>query len=301
MKDKKTPLLGAHVSIAGGVSNAPIRANELFTNCFQLFTKNNNRWAGKKITPDESEKFKVVVSDGDFSGVAAHIDYLTNLASPKDTLWEKSKKGLREELQRCVALNIKMLVIHTTSHGGAGIEKGIERYSDGLREVLEGFGSDGKTGEENVMVKVLLETGAGQGNGIGTSFEELAAIIELTSKKTGFRDRFGICFDTCHAFAAGYDITTRKKYEEVMEDFDRVLGLENLKLFHLNDSKKGLGSRVDRHQHIGWGEMGIEPFRFIMNDKRFVEVPKIIETPKEKDYLTYDRINLDALLGLVEN
>ncbi len=144
-------------------------------------------------------------------------------------------------------------------------------------------------------VTVLLETTAGQGNGIGNSFEQLSEIIE----KSGVDSRIGICYDTCHTFAAGYDIRTEREYEKTMEQFDRLLGLRRLRAFHLNDSKKGLGSHVDRHQHIGWGELGLDPFRLIMNDTRFRGVPKIIETPKEGNPEIYDRINLDTLLGLI--
>lgn len=290
--DNRKPLLGAHVSIAGGVSKAPARAAELSMTSFQIFTKNNNRWKGKDIVPEEAAGFEKGVSDGGFKGVVAHIDYLTSLASTDDAIREKSKNGLVEELKRCAALKIEMLVIHPTSHGGAGLEKGISLYAAGLKSAVEEF-----EGEGSGDVEILLETVAGQGNAIGRIFEELRAIRE----ESGLGKRLGICYDTCHTFAAGYDITTRDKYEGVLEEFDRVLGIETLKVFHLNDSKKGLGSNVDRHQHIGWGEMGLDPFRLIMNDERFSEIPKIIETPKEGDYLTYDRINLDTLIGLVED
>jgi deoxyribonuclease-4 len=291
MKDKRPPLLGAHVSIAGGIYTAAERATDLSTNCFQIFTKNSNRWQARKFAPGEPGKFIEAVSTGGFERVVAHVDYLTSLASPDNAVREKSKTGLVGELERCRELGIGLLVIHPTSHGGAGVSAGIKRYAAGLKEVIEKF-DDGGGGD----VTILLETVAGQGNAIGASFEELDAI----RGETGFRERIGVCYDTCHTFAAGYDITTADGYEEVIEEFDRLLGIESLRLFHLNDSKKGLGSNVDRHQHIGWGEMGIEPFRLIMNDKRFSEVPKIIETPKEGDYLKYDRINLDTLTGLVE-
>ncbi|MBN1572303.1 MAG: deoxyribonuclease IV [Deltaproteobacteria bacterium] len=292
MKDTKPPLLGAHISIAGGVYTAADRAAELSINCFQLFTKNSNRWQARKFNTGEPERFTEAVSNGGFRGVVAHVDYLTSLASPDDAVREKSKAGLLLELGRCRELKIEVLVVHPTSHGGAGVESGIRRYAAGLREVLEEY-DDGGGGD----VEVILETVAGQGNAIGKTFEELGAIRD----ETGFKERIGVCYDTCHTFAAGYDITTRDKYESVIEEFDSLLGLESLKLFHLNDSKKGLGSNVDRHQHIGWGEMGLEPFRLIMNDERFAGIPKIIETPKEGDYLKYDRINLDTLIGLVES
>jgi deoxyribonuclease-4 len=288
---KNAPILGAHVSIAGGIAKAIGRADSLSINCFQVFTKNSNQWRARKFDPGEPDEFKRLVVDGAFRGVVSHTDYLTNMASPDDALWERSISGFKEELKRCDVLGIGSLVLHPGSHRGAGIDFGISRIGEALSETIG-------TSQE---VTVLLETTAGQGTGLGFSFEQLSGIIEAAdAKKKGIGKSLGVCFDTSHTFAAGYDTRSKDTYNDVIKKFDDTIGIEKLKLFHLNDSKKGLGSKVDRHEHIGWGEMGLMPFRLIMNDDRFLDTPKIIETPKENDYLKYDRINLDTLLGLVE-
>ncbi len=281
------PLLGAHVSISGGIAKAPERAANLSMSAFQIFTKNSNQWAGKPIGPQEAAAFQEVVTRGGFRRIIAHTDYLINPASANEVTAVRSVESLRQEIERCQSLGIDLLVMHPGSHGGTGQREGIRKLGAALGSVLTG--AAGPT--------VLLETTAGQGNGIGNLFEELARIIE----ESGAGHRIGICYDTCHTFAAGYDIRTQDAYERTFGSFGRVLGLERLRAFHLNDSKKGLGSRVDRHQHIGWGELGLEPFRLIMNDARFRDVPKIIETPKEGNPEVYDRINLDVLLGLISS
>ena len=288
---KNTPLLGAHVSIAGGMIKATQRAALLSINCFQIFTKNSNQWQARKFDSGEPEEFQTLVKEGFFREVVAHSDYLTNLASPDDDLWKKSISGFKEELKRCEALGIGILVMHPGSHRGAGIDAGISRIGEALSETIE----------TSQGVTILLETTAGQGTGIGFSFEQLADIVEaVDSKKSGIEKKLGVCFDTSHAFAAGYDMRSEDKYNEVVSSFDKILGIKRLRLFHLNDSKKELWSKVDRHEHIGWGKLGLLPFRLIMNDERFLSIPKIIETPKEGDYMKYDRINLDTLLGLVD-
>jgi len=282
-----SPLLGAHVSISGGILKAPPRASRLSVNCFQIFTKNNNKWKAKPFREGETAELQQRVKEGEFKSVVAHCDYLTNLASAKPEVRSKSLENLAGELDRCWALGIDMLVMHPGSHGGDGIDVGIDRVATALREILPGHPG----------VRVLLETTAGQGASLGVSFEELAEIYNRSSTP----ERLGVCYDTCHTFAAGYDIRTERSYEDVMKQFDEVLGLDELKLFHLNDSKRGPGQRIDRHQHIGWGEMGLDPFRMLMNDDRFFDVPKIIETPKEGDPDTYDPINLNVLRGLISS
>lgn len=279
------PLLGAHVSISGGVSEAPIRASRLSVNCFQIFTKNNNQWKARPFREGEIEEFQKRVQEGGFNAVVAHSDYLTNLASAKREVRSKSWENLAGELDRCRSLGIDMLVLHPGSHGGDGTDVGIDRVASALREILPGYPG----------VRILLETTAGQGTGLGVFFEELAEIYDRSSHP----ERLGVCYDTCHTFAAGYDIKTEWSYEDVMKRFDDVLGLGELRLFHLNDSKRGAGQHIDRHQHIGWGEMGLDPFRMLMNDDRFSDIPKIIETPKEGDPDTYDPINLNVLRGLL--
>jgi deoxyribonuclease-4 len=280
-------LLGAHVSIAGGIDRAPGRAAGLDMNTFQIFTKNSNQWAGRTIDEREEEAFRRGVQEGGFERVIAHTDYLINPASANKKTAARSMGALRSEIERCAALGIGFLVMHPGSHGGLGETEGIAKLAAALGTVL----ADARG------VTLLLETTAGQGNGIGNSFEQVRAIMD----ESGVADRLGVCYDTCHTYAAGYDIRTRDAYDLTMDRFDRVLGLSRLTAFHLNDSKKGLGSRVDRHQHIGWGELGLDPFRFIMNDERFIRVPKIIETPKEGNPEFFDRINLDVLLGLMDS
>lgn len=279
------PLLGAHVSIAGGITKAPERATELGMRAFQLFTKNSNQWAGKPISSEQAASFGRAVHQGGFEHVIAHIDYLINPASANHQTAARSIESLRQEIGRCQSLGITLVVMHPGSHGGAGQAHGIRKLGAALGTVLAGDGN----------LTILLETTAGQGNGIGNTFEQLAEIIE----RSGVDRRIGVCYDTCHTFAAGYDIRTRQTYEQTMGSFDRLLGIERLRAFHLNDSKKGLGARVDRHQHIGWGQLGLEPFGLIMNDPTFRNVPKIIETPKEGNPGLYDRINLDTLMGLM--
>lgn len=281
------PILGAHVSISGGVSEAPVRASMLSVNCFQIFTKNSNQWQARPYRDGEITEFQGRVEEGGFISVVAHGDYLTNLASAKPEVRSRSKESLAAELDRCRALGIEMLVMHPGSHGGDGVEVGIDRVAEALKEILPGHPG----------VRVLLETTAGQGTGLGVFFEELAEIYDRSSVP----ERLGVCYDTCHTFAAGYDIRTEASYEEVMRRFDDVLGLGELRLFHLNDSKRGVGQRIDRHQHIGWGEMGLDSFRLLMNDDRFSDIPKIIETPKEGDPDTYDPINLNVLRGLLSS
>jgi deoxyribonuclease-4 len=254
-------------------------------NCFQIFTKNNNQWKARPFRDGEVTEFQRRVTEGGFETVVAHNDYLTNLASAKPDVRSKSRENLAAELDRCRTLGIQMLVMHPGSHGGDGIDVGIRRVAESLRDILPGHPG----------VRVLLETTAGQGTGIGVTFEELAEIYDRSSMP----ERLGVCYDTCHTFAAGYDIRTEQLYEDVMKRFDDVLGLDELRLFHVNDSKRGVGQRVDRHQHIGWGEMGLNAFRMLMRDERFCDIPKIIETPKEDDPDTYDLINLDMLRKLM--
>ena len=282
-----SPLLGAHVSISGGIPEAPTRASRLSVNCFQIFTKNNNQWKARSFREGEVEEFQKRVQEGGFKSVVSHSDYLTNLASAKREVRSKSWENLAGELDRCRTLGIDLLVLHPGSHGGDGVDVGIDRVASALREILPGHPG----------VRILLETTAGQGTGLGVYFEELAEIYDRSSHP----ERLGVCYDTCHTFAAGYDIRTEQSYEDVMKRFDDVLGLGELRLFHLNDSKRGAGQHIDRHQHIGWGEMGLGPFWMLMNDDRFSDIPKIIETPKEGDPDTYDPINLNVLRGLLSS
>lgn len=278
--------LGAHMSIAGGLHKAVERGVTAGCGVIQVFTQNSNQWRGKQVSDSEAALFREKREEAGLYDVVSHDIYLINLASAPGEVREKSLAGFLEEMERCARLGIDKIVMHPGSHLGDGEETGIKR-------IVEAFDSLFEKGKD-FAGKVLLETTAGQGTNIGFRFEHLREIRDHSS----FPQRFAVCFDTCHTFAAGYNITTEEGYSLVFEDFDRVLGLENLLVFHFNDSRKGLNSRVDRHEHIGQGSMGIAGFRFIMNDARFTRIPKILETPKgEKDEM--DAINLKTLRDLV--
>lgn len=278
-------LLGAHMSIAGGVQNAIDRGEELGCTAIQIFLKWNTRWKGIPITPEQERLFQEKWKKSHIKAVTAHSAYLINLASPDDTTYERSMNAMKDEIRRASQLGIKYLTIHPGSHKGLGKKAGIKKIAESLDVILES--------ESGSNVIIVLESTAGQGTGIGSRFEELAQIISASRNKR----RLGVCLDTAHMFAAGYDIRTREKYEDVIREFDQIIGLSRLKLIHLNDSKKLLGSRVDRHTHIGEGEIGLDAFRSIMNDERLQNVPKILETPKEP-VPEADRKNLSVLRGL---
>ncbi len=281
------PLLGAHMSVAGGVSKALERGKSIGCDTIQIFTRNNNRWVSKPIPPEEIERFHEQVKATGIWPVFSHAAYLINLASPKDDLWEKSMEAFIDELVRAEKLNLLGVVLHPGSHMGAGEEAGIARIAaalDRCHEATEGF-----------KTLTLLEITAGTGDHLGYRFEQLAEI----RSRVKHPERVAYCFDTCHAFAAGYDFRTREGYEAVMDEFDRVLGLERLKAFHFNDSKHPLGSRKDRHEHIGQGHIGLDGFRWIVNDPRFQQIPMVLETPKSKD-MHEDVENLRVLRSLIE-
>ncbi len=279
--------LGAHESIAGGVSKAFDRAESVGCDAMQIFTKNNNRWSAKPLDPKEIERFHKRQEETGIRPVVAHDSYLINLGTPKDDLWEKSIAAFIDELERAEALGIPYLVMHPGSHTGSGEEAGLRRIAEGLdraHAATEGF-----------RVMTLTEITAGQGTNLGYTFEQLAAIRAMIDHP----ERVGICFDTCHALAAGYEFRDRESYERMWDEFDRIIGLERLKVFHLNDSQKDVGSHVDRHAHIGHGMLGLDPFRMILNDPRFDGLPGLLETPKSKD-LHEDVDNLRTLRSLVE-
>ncbi len=282
--------LGAHMSIAGGYARALERGKQVSCTVVQLFTKNTNQWTAKPITPEEAELFRKTRDEAGYArhDIIAHDSYLINLASPDEALWEKSVQAFAHELDRCALLDIPALVTHAGAHMGAGEDVGLERIARALDRVLA------ERPDHNVMV--LLETTAGQGTCLCYCFEHLARVIELVRPE--HQPRIGVCWDTCHLLAAGIDFTDEYKYERMVESFGRIVGLDRLRAIHMNDSKKGLGSRVDRHEHIGRGALGLEPFRFIMNDPRLADLPKILETPKGPD-MAEDRENLAVLRGLV--
>jgi deoxyribonuclease-4 len=282
------PLFGAHMSIAGGCHEALRLAREHGCATVQLFTKNSNQWAGKPLTEEDVATFRSALRGSKLKHPTAHDSYLINLASPDDTLYRRSVEAFVDELQRAERLGLSYLVTHPGAHVGSGEEAGLRKVAGALDEVHDrcaGF-----------KVKVLLETTAGQGSTLGHRFEHLADILGRVKAP----ERLGVCLDTCHVFAAGYPLGTDAEYDATLAEFDRLIGLKKLKFFHLNDSKKPLGSRVDRHEHIGRGHLGLEPFRRLVNDPRFAKLPMVLETPKEEgDEADMDTVNLAVLRGLI--
>ena len=276
------------MSIAGGVANAIERALAVRSRVVQLFTKNCNQWRAKPLSPEETFGFRSAWGASGLVSAAAHDSYLINLASPDAALRARSIEALAEEIRRCEALGIPYLVTHPGAHMGSGVLAGCDRAAESLDRVRELVPAP--------EVMVLLETVAGQGSTLGRRFDELARIRE----RVGRPNLIGFCLDTCHVHAAGYDVTTEKGWEETLSEFDTILGLENLRWMHLNDSKNERGSRVDRHEHIGKGRLGSEPFARILRDPRLRPVPKVLETPKGKDGVVMDRRNLALLRRLAE-
>lgn len=276
---KIQPLLGAHVSIAGGIEHAIIEGTILKCTAIQLFTKNNRQWSFSVFSKEEASTFKDALKTSAIEIVVSHSSYLINIGSPKVDLYEKSLRALDAEYKRCLQIDAPYLVLHPGAFINSTKEESIARIATGINAILEK--NPGET-------KILLENMAGQGTTIGSSFEELQAIY----KKIKQQKRVGFCFDTCHAFAAGYDLTTKDACAKTFEKFDTILGLEKLHVLHLNDSKKELGSHLDRHETIGKGKIGIDAFSYIMNEKCFDNTAKIIETPREtiKDHAENLRI-----------
>lgn len=282
------PLLGAHMSIEGGLHKAFERIRSVNGEALQIFSKNQRQWIASSLSAAETKLFREAWQGWGKKPVAVHDSYLINLANPDSKKSNRSVSAFAQEIRRADNLSIPYLIMHPGSHIGAGVEKGLAHLTVNLDRALE-------QADDAPSVIVLLETTAGQGTGLGASFEELAHVISHSK----YSDRLGICFDTCHAFAAGYDISAKTGYHKTFSDFDAIIGLNRLKFFHLNDSKKELGSRVDRHEHIGRGKIGIEGFRLLLNDPRFAHHPMVLETPKEKD-LKEDISNLKLLRSLIK-
>lgn len=280
-------LLGAHMSIAGGVYKALEQGERLSCTAIQIFTKNANQWKGKSLEEEDINLFLSLRKKSRISKILAHNSYLINLASGSPALRTKSINALINEMERCRILSIPYIIIHPGAHLGIGEDEGINNIVNSLNVIFEET--------YKWPVGIALETTAGQGTSIGCRFEHLSRIIDGVNDK----ERIKVCIDTCHIFAAGYDISTAEGYDAVMKEFDRIIGINKLVCFHVNDCKKGLGSRVDRHEHIGKGALGQLPFRLLMNDKRFADIPKIIETPKDKD-MKNDRGNLAVLRKMVK-
>lgn len=279
-------LLGAHMSIAGGVDKAFERAETTGSTAMQIFTKNNNQWKAREFKDGEIERYHRRQAETGVAPVVAHASYLLNLGTPDDVLWEKSIVALKVELERCELLHIPYLVIHPGAHMKSGVEAGLARVSSALDRIHAEC--------PDLAVKVALEITAGQGTWLASTFAEMAAIINGCRQP----ERLVVCFDTCHALAAGYELRTPQGYRATLQEFDERIGLEKLVVFHLNDSKKDLGSHVDRHAHIGQGFIGLEPFGFFLNDPRFKDRPFLLETPKDNDPQD-DIENLKKLRALI--
>lgn len=282
------PLFGAHMSVAGGLHNALLAAQKHDCRVVQLFTKNSNQWLARDLTDEEVRTFRRTLRQAGIRVALAHDSYLINLASPDESLYQRSIDAFVIELQRAERLGLKYVVTHPGAHLDSGEEVGLERVAKALNEVHRRC--------PDLRVQTLLETTAGQGSSLGHRFEHLARILELV----GDSSRLGVCLDTCHVFAAGYALAPQAEYQATMKAFADTIGLGRLKVFHVNDSKKPLGSRVDRHAHIGQGCLGLEPFRLLVNDRRFRNRPMILETPKEEvDGQEMDAVNLATLRQLV--
>jgi deoxyribonuclease-4 len=275
-------LVGAHVSTAGGVANAPQRGAEIAASAIQIFTKTPSQWRDPEILPDEAERFAAEVAKHEIAAVVSHDSYLVNLASPDRGVRAKSLASFKAELRRCRDLGIAFVVTHPGNHMGDR-EAGLERNAAGYVECLEA--EEGPT--------VLLETTAGTGTALGSTFEELVEIRQLISP--ALRERVGFCADTCHLYSAGYDLVN--DWDRIWDEWDQKLGLNNLHCIHLNDSKNPFDSRRDRHELIGEGTLGPEPFKRVMQDARFSGIIKVIETPKGDDPVATDRRMLERLRG----
>jgi deoxyribonuclease-4 len=280
-------LLGAHMSIRGGVSMAIERARSIRCTAMQIFVKNNMQWFARPLRREEISDFLDHVQGGELLSIFAHANYLINLAATNPQFHRNSIRALSEELIRADQLELPFLVVHPGAHLGAGEEAGLEKIVESIDRVLGGL--------PKIKTRIALETTAGQGSCLGNKFEQLAYIINRVREP----ERLCVCLDTAHVFAAGYDITGEASMRKTLCEFDRVIGRDRLVAFHLNDSKTARGSRVDRHEHIGKGRIGLDAFHFIMRDRRFRKIPKVLETPKGED-LREDVMNLKTLRALAE-
>ncbi|MBQ9873287.1 MAG: deoxyribonuclease IV [Thermoguttaceae bacterium] len=283
------PYFGVHESIANGFDAAVYKTSDLGFDCVQIFSGNSNRWANKPIAPEDAFKFKEALDETRQFDPLIHDSYLINLASPDEELLEKSVARFAEELERASVLGVPRVVTHPGAGKEDPKEVAIARVARALDRIFESL--------PEVSTRVLLETTAGQGSYLGGTFEELGAIIAACDHK----DRLGVCFDTCHAFVAGYDFRTRETYDATFEALDAAIGLDRLEAFHLNDTAKKLGSHSDRHEHIGRGEIGLDAFAMLINDARFADKPMYLETPKKEteEGESWDSVNLRTLKSLL--
>lgn len=278
-------LLGAHMPIAGGFPQAAVIGKQVGCSAIQIFTKSNRQWHAKPIASDEGKAFQRSLAENNIAYVNAHASYLINLCASEQTTASRSTAALETELIRCHELGIQDLVLHPGAKKEQSLDSAIKKFATNLNTALSLTPKN---------TRILIESMAGQGSVIGSTLEELAAILEMTTSPS----RVGICIDTCHIFAAGYDFCSMEKYHEFWKSFNHFIGIDKLHLIHLNDSKKTLGARVDRHEHIGEGQIGKQALRLIMNDSKLIDVPKILETPKEN--LDADAKNLQLLVNLLD-
>jgi deoxyribonuclease IV len=283
---KPAVLLGAHMSIAGGVGNAPLRGETAGCNTIQIFTKNNNRWQSPPIKQEDQQAFLENLNHTGIGPVFSHNAYLINLASPKPDLHKKSVDAMRDEIERAEYLKLSFVVIHPGSHSGDGEDNGLRRIAASIKKLMKET--------SGYSVGIALETTAGQGTNLGYTFEQLGRLIEEIAD-----DRIGVCFDTCHSFTAGYELRTKAGYKETTDQFQQHIGFDKLLAVHLNDSKKEFQSKKDRHEHIGKGFIGLEGFKNVLNDPGFQAVPMVLETPKGPE-LKEDIENLKILRGLIK-
>ena len=268
------PYIGCHVSINGGVEHAPKRAADLGCNTFQIFTANQMQWKASSITEDSQRVFLSEITKYDFQNIISHDSYLVNLGSPDPKKLSMSRNEFIEEIRRSTFLKIPYIVFHPGSHMGKGDEVALKTIAESLDYCMEAV-PDSST-------MLLLENTAGQGTNVGYTFEHLRTIIDQSQ----YSNRLGVCLDTCHAFTSGYDLITEAVYNDTFKEFEDIIGLDRLKVFHLNDSKKTLGSRVDRHDQLGKGFIGLKSFYRLVNDERFAELPMILETPGDDEHYT---------------
>jgi deoxyribonuclease-4 len=281
-------LLGSHTSVSGGIHKAFERAASIGCTTMQVFVKNANQWHGKPATADDVLKYRQAEAEVTVRPVIAHAAYLINLCAANPAIRKKSREGFVDELRRCEMFGIKALIVHPGAHVGAGEDEGIKSIAESLNAAHEQT--------KNFRTLSALETTAGQGTTLGYTFEHLRRIIDLVDQQ----DRMAVCIDTCHLFAAGYPVHTKDGWDSTIRDLDQIVGLKRLVAVHVNDSMKPFGSRLDRHEHIGKGVMGLEGFRALMNDSRLVNIPKILETDKSED-LHEDVENMEVLRGLIES
>ncbi len=279
--------LGAHMSIAGGVEQAVLRGQSVGCDAIAMFTKNNNQWKAKPLTAEDADRFSAALIETGIHPVVAHTSYLINLGSPDAALWKKSMASMEDELTRAELLGIPYVVVHPGSHVGKGVDYGLKRVAGAFNRIHAKL--------PRLRVKTLLEHTAGQGSNLCCTFEELAKLRDMITEK----GRVGVCLDTCHLFAAGFDLRKPAAYADIFKRFDDNVGLDQIKAWHLNDSKTPLGSHVDRHEHIGKGSIGRAGFKNLLNDPRWDSLPALLETPKGPE-MKEDVVNLRVLRKLQE-